>query len=111
MADDKRGKRDDIGRDVGQLVGQAGALQADAEGIGEAEEDAGSRGVERIVAPEHDRDHGDPAAPGAHILGEEADRAERELRPGEAAKRAHRAPRRRKPLSRAPRAQADPHMR
>ena len=88
MADDERGEGDDIGGDVGQLVGQAAALQLDAESVGEAEEHAGGRGIERIVAREHDRDDRDPAAPGAHVLGEEGDRAERELRPGEAAERA-----------------------
>ena len=44
--------------------------------------------IEGIVAPEHDRHHRDPAAPGAHVLGEDADGAERELRAGKAGQRA-----------------------
>ena len=58
------------------------------ERIGEAEEDAGGGGIEGVVAAEHHRDDGDPAAARAHVLGEDADRAERELRAGEAAERA-----------------------
>ena len=56
---------DDIGRDVGELVGQALPLQPQADRVGEAEQRAGGRGIERMAAPEHDRDDRDPAAPGA----------------------------------------------
>ena len=45
---------------------------------------------QRMAAAEHHRHHGDPAAPGAHVLAEQGDGAERQLRPGQAAQRAAR---------------------
>ena len=62
-------------------------MQAHSDRVGKAEEHAGRRGVKRIVAAEHDRDDGDPAAPRAHVFGEDADRAKRELRPGKTRER------------------------
>lgn len=92
MADDQRGERDDVGRHVGELVGQALTLQADTESIGEAEQHAGAGRVKRIVARQHHRDHGDPAAPGAHVLGKQVNVAERKLctgKPAECARHEH----------------------
>src|SRR5271166_2506057 len=88
VGDDERGERRNVGGNVGQLVRQAETLQMDADRVGEAEQDAGRGGIEGVVAPEHHRDDRDPAAPGAHVLGKDADGAERELRAGEAGKRA-----------------------
>jgi hypothetical protein len=70
------------------LIGQSLALQPDAHRIGKAKEHASPRGIERIGAPQHHRDDRDPSAPRAHVLGKDADRAERELRAGKAAERA-----------------------
>jgi len=58
-----------------------------AQRVGEAEENAGAGGVKRIVAREHHCDDSDPTAPSAHVLGENADRAERELRAGKSGQR------------------------
>ena len=65
VADDKRRERREIGRDVGQLIRQTLALQIDAEGVGEAEKDAGTGGVERVVASKHHRDDRESTAPRA----------------------------------------------
>ena len=81
MTDDERKQRRDIGSDIRELIGEAVTLQVHPDRVGEAEEDTGRRGVERIVATKHDGDDGDPTPAGAHVLGKDADRAKRQLRP------------------------------
>ena len=88
MTDDKRKQSCDIGSNIRQLIGEAMALQVHPDRVGEAEQHTGRRSVKRIVATKHDRDHGNPTAARAHVLGEHADRAERKLRPSETRKRA-----------------------
>ena len=88
MADRQRGEGDDIGRDVGELIGQPLALQAKPHRIGEAEQRAGGGGIERVAAPEHHRDHRDPAAARRHVFGEYRHGAERKLRARETDERA-----------------------
>ena len=80
MTDDERKQGCDIRSNIRKLIGEAATLQVHPYRVGEAEEHTGRRGVKRIVAAKHDRDDGDPTPARAHVLGEDADRAERKLR-------------------------------
>ena len=88
MTDDERKQSRDIGRNIRELIGEAATLQVHPDRVGEAEQRTGRCGVKRIVAAKHDRNDRDPSAACAHVLGKDADRAERQLRPSETGKRA-----------------------
>ena len=87
MTDNERKQSCDIGRNIRELIGEAATLQVHPDRVSEAEQRTGGCGVKRIVATKHDRDDRDPSAACAHVLGKDADRAKRQLRPSETRKR------------------------
>src|SRR5690606_17011674 len=87
----KRGEHDqrcEIGHHVGELLRHAEALHAKRQAVDNAEDQRDRKQRPGPAAREQHRDHGNPAATGAHVLHEQVDVGDRKLRAAQTAQRA-----------------------